>query len=117
MATDNPRGGSDPVRLKFRSHHANFLRGALETCKEGVEGDLAGDPPHPHRQRAEREAAAYARLLEALDAGSIVPDPDVIAAVTALAEQTDASNDYEQVTLEHRAYCSLLMQLTERSGR
>lgn len=117
MATANPTGGVDAVRLKLRSHHANFLRGALETCKAGAEADLASDPPPPHRQRAEREAAAYVRLLAALDTGSIAPDPDVIAAITALAEQTDASNDYEQVTLEHRAYCSLLMQITEGSGR
>jgi hypothetical protein len=117
MATDNPTGGSDAVRLKLRSHHANFLRGALETCKEGVEGDLANDPPHPDRRRAERQAVVYARLLAALDTGSIVPDPDVIAVVTALAEQTDASNDYEQVTLEHRAYCSLLTQLDEERAQ
>ena len=117
MATPNPTGGGAAVVFKLPSHHVNFLRGALEMCKEGAEGDLASDGPHPHRERAEREAAAYGRLLTALDRGVIVPDEDMIAVVSTLAEQTDASNDYEQVLLEHRSLCGLLGLLEEGSGQ
>ena len=116
MATDNPTGSGSAVPLKLPAHHVNFLRGALDACREGVEGDLASFGPHPHRERVRREADAYGRLLKALESRAIVPDDDVVGVVAKLAEQTDASNDYEQVVLEHRALCGLLGLLEEGRG-
>jgi hypothetical protein len=116
MADTDPTGTGPAVALTMQSHHVSFLRGVLETCKRGVEGDLSSFGPYPNRDRAEREAAAYGRLFESLDSLAIVPDDDVVGVVARLAEQTDAANDFEQVTLEHRALCGLLGQLEEGRG-
>ena len=117
MATDNPTGRGSAVALTIPTHHAGFLRDILDACREGAEGDLAqAGERHPHRERVRREADAYGRLLKALESRAIVPDDDVVGVVAKLAEQTDASNDYEQVVLEHRALCGLLGLLEEGRG-
>ena len=117
MADTDPTGRGSAVALTIPTHHASFLRGALDACREGAEGDLAqAGERHPHRERVRREADAYGRLLKALESRVIVPNPDVIRVLVELAEQTDAGNDYEQVVLEHRALCGLLGQLEEGRG-
>lgn len=113
MANENPTGNGSPVALVIPGHHVDFLRNALSACKEGIDGDLESLDRHPQRPRAERETAAYGRLLNALETSTIMPDEDVIRVLTELAEQTDASNDYQQVILEHRALCGMLAQMEE----
>jgi len=113
MADSNPTGPGATVALTMQSHHVSFLKGVLETCKRGVEGDLASAGSHPNRERAEREAAAYGHLLRSLDSRAIVPDVNVIEVVERLAESVDTENDYDRAVREHRALCGLLGQLQE----
>jgi len=117
MATDNPTGDGDAVRLKLHEHHEDFLREALSSFKKGIERDLARNEVRPNRERLEQTVGAYERLLDGLMTGSVVPDPEVIQVATNLAEVTDTANAYQQAMLEHRACCALLGQLEEGSGR
>lgn len=117
MATDNPTAGDDPVRLSLYEHHEDFLRATLGAFKGGIERDLERDVVRPNRERLEQDIAAYERLLEGIAVGEVLPDEEVLQVAANLAESIDNANDYQQVMLEHRACCTLLMQLTEGAKR
>jgi len=57
------------------------------------------------------EDTAYATLLVALDRHWIVPDAELRAALSRLAESVDHDNEYARVVAEHDALHDLLAQL------
>jgi hypothetical protein len=118
MTDSDPMGRDHSVALSIPADHAVFLRETFDACLDGLYGDLAmagaelRDPA-----RAWSEARSFEKLRAGLDAGEVVPDDDVIRVVVTLAEQADLSNNFEQVVLEHRAFCGLLSQLTAGGDR
>jgi hypothetical protein len=113
MSNPDPTGRGYAVALSIPADHVVFLRQTFDACLDGLYGDLAmagaelRDPA-----RTWSEARAFERLRAGLDAGEIAPDDDVIRVVVTLAKQADVSSDFEQVVLEHRAFCGLLSRLT-----
>lgn len=64
----------------------------------------------------EREEAAYARLLAALNELVIVPDRDVLDVLADLAQVIDTGNEYSRVVEEHEALHGLLARLNGTEG-
>lgn len=118
MADPHSRAGGDRlVDLRLDLYHWNFLKDAVGACLMGLRHDLARKEPHPNRERAEHEEAAYERLLDGVRNKRIAPDAEVIEVASALADSVDTGNEYAQAAFEHRAFCSLLAQLTEGASR
>jgi hypothetical protein len=113
MATDNPTGGGCAVALKIPASNLPFLRRVLVAARAGLRDDLDrfGDELEQPRSALLLEDAAYATLLVALDRLWIVPDDEVRAALSRLAESVDHDNDYARVLAEHDALHALLAQL------
>ena len=77
MADQNPTGRGVAVALNIPADHVGFLRSIFEKARDGVKDELEEFPDQLDPKRLEREEAAYARLLAALDELVIVPDRDV----------------------------------------
>ena len=94
MADSNPTGGGDAVVLTISSKDLRFLRFIFEVAQGGIREELA-ENPHQLKDpsRLDRELAAYEKLLEALDSGSLVPDRDVIDVLRDLAEAIAGQGD------------------------
>jgi hypothetical protein len=107
MADENPTGRGSAVALSISADQARFLRSTFEKAQAGQL-----DP-----KRLEREEAAYARLLAALNELVIVPDRDVRDLVADLAGIVDQANEYSRVVGEHEALHGLLAQLGGGEGR
>lgn len=117
MADENPMGRGAAVALDLPAEQVRFLRGTFESAREGVRDELRhhpGELKDPAHLR--REEAAYGRLLTALDECVIVPDGDVCAVVSALAEVIDQGNEYSRVVFEHDAFHGLRAALGEPQG-
>jgi hypothetical protein len=113
MADSNPTGDGTPMPVRVSDRQREFLHGLLTSCLGGAESDLAIPEQLVDPDRTRREADAYRRVLAALRTGSIVPDTNVVQVLERLQVETDDTNGYEQILLEHRALCALLGQLAE----
>jgi hypothetical protein len=111
MADENPTGRGSAVALSISADQARFLRSIFEKARAGVKDELEEFPDQLDPKRLEREEAAYARLLAALNEMVIVPDRDVRDLVADLAEIVDQANEYSRVVDEHEALHGLLAQL------
>jgi uncharacterized protein YdcH (DUF465 family) len=118
MADQNPTGSGATVALNLPADHVRFLRSTFEKARAGVKDELEEFPDQLDPKRLEREEAAYARLLEALNELAIVPDRDVRDLVADLARIVDRANEYSRIVEEHEALHGLLARLdgTEREG-
>lgn len=56
-------------------------------------------------------------MLDGLDLGRIVPDPEIREALRRLTEAVDRDNEYERICFEHQALADLLGQLEGRQSR
>ncbi len=117
MADENPTGRGSAVALSISADQARFLRSTFEKARAGVKDELEEFPDQLDPKRLEREEAAYARLLAALNELVIVPDRDVRDLVADLAEIVDQANEYSRVVEEHDALHGLLAQLGGGEGR
>jgi len=118
MADQNPTGRGYAVALNLPADQVAFVRGIFEKARDGVRDELRDYPKQledPNYVR--REAAAYDRLLNALDELVIVPDGDVLAILADLATIIDQGNEYSRVVCEHEALHGLLDQITGRDAR
>jgi hypothetical protein len=111
MADENPTGRGSAVALSISADQARFLRSTFEKARAGVKDELEEFPDQLDPMRLEREEAAYARLLAALNKLVIVPDRDVRDLVADLAGIVDRANEYSRVVEEHEALRGLLAQL------
>jgi hypothetical protein len=111
MADENPTGHGAAVALNIPADQVRFLRSTFEKARAGVKDELEEFPDQLDPRRLEREEAAYARLLAALDQLVIVPDRDVRDLLADLAGIVDRSNEYSRVVQEHDALHGLLAQL------
>jgi hypothetical protein len=117
MADENPTGHGSAVALSISADQARFLRSTFEKARAGVKDELEEFPDQLDPKRLEREEAAYARLLAALNELVIVPDRDVRDLVADLAGIVDQANEYSRVVEEHDALHGLLAQLGGGEGR
>jgi hypothetical protein len=111
MADQNPTGSGAAVALELPADHVRFLRGTFEKARAGVKDELEEFSDQLDPKRLEREEAAYARLLAALDELVIVPDADVRVVVQDLAVIIDEGNEYSRVVTEHEALHGFLARL------
>jgi hypothetical protein len=63
--------------------------------------------------RASGEGAIFDTLLDGLDRGSFPDDEKLRKYVAGLKESTDKENEYERVSLEHRALGELVDALSK----
>lgn len=117
MADENPTGRGSAVALSISADQARFLRSTFEKARAGVKDELEEFPDQLDPKRLEREEAAYARLIAALDELVIVPDRDVRDLLSDLAGIVDQANEYGRVVEEHDALHDLLVQLGGGEGR
>ena len=117
MADENPTGRGSAVALSISADQARFLRSTFEKARAGVKDELEEFPDQLDPKRLEREKAAYARLLTALNELVIVPDRDVRDLVADLTGIVDQANEYGRVVEEHDALHGLLAQLGGGEGR
>jgi hypothetical protein len=113
MSCANPTGGGCAVALEIPPGNLPFLYRVLNAARIGLREDLErfGDDLQQPRSALLLEDAAYATLLVALDRRWIVPDDEVRAALSRLAESVDHDNEYGRVLAEHDALRGLLAQL------
>jgi len=112
MSCTNPTGDGDAVALTIPAAHRKFLHDLFEIARNGIREELAQYPKQLREpRRLYREEAVYAKLLAALDSGSIVPDRDVRDVLSDLAQIYDRENEYKRVVSEHKALHDLLGQL------
>lgn len=118
MANSNPTGGGHAIALEIAAGNLPFLRRVFTAARAGLRDDLDrfGDELQQPRSKLLLEDAAYATLIVALDRRWIVPDDELRAALSRLAESVDHHNDYARVTTEHDALHGLLRQLEGRAG-
>ena len=75
-------------------------------------GDLKRREKLPDTEKAKREAAAFGRLLVALDVGTIsLPDEEAREAVEAMDLSIEGDANYARVIVEHDALFGLLSLL------
>jgi hypothetical protein len=86
-------------------------------AQEDSREELA-ENPHQLKDagRLDRELAAYAKLLEALNSRSLVPDRDVVDVLRDLAEVNDRENEYASAVEQHEALYGLLGQIDGSKG-
>jgi hypothetical protein len=109
MSCSQPTGDRAAVPLELPGSQAKILRNTLRTCLVGAWGDLKTPELMPNPERARREASAYARLLAALDGGSItLPDEEAREAIEQIALAFEKHVDYRRLVAEHDALFGLL---------
>jgi hypothetical protein len=117
MAERDPMADQMPVLLELPRRDRKFLEEVLTMARDGVRDELC---EHGERlrepRRLRREAAAYERLLEAVEAQRVHPDPELRAVLDELAGIVDEGNEYARVVAEHRAMRGLLASLERREG-
>jgi DNA-binding XRE family transcriptional regulator len=117
MAETNPTGDGRPVALKIPPDHLPFLGKTFGMALGGIRDELTEYPDELREPaRLHREEAAYERLVEALDAGEIVPDRDLFEVLADLAETIDGANEYGRVVAEHAALLGVRDQVGLRRG-
>ena len=109
MSCSQPTGDGKAAPLDLPDSQAKILRDTLGICLGGVRGDLKVPESMPNPERARREADAYARLLAALDQGSItLPDQEAREAVEEIVRSFEKDEDYLRLVAEHDALSRLL---------
>jgi hypothetical protein len=114
MANRKPTVGTRAVSIDISPEHQTIIRESIEVWRDGVREDLenADRRPMSDPDGARRLAAAYERVLEALDAGRLwLPDQE---AREALEEAKDAhlANAPKVIALNnaHRALLAVFDQ-------
>ena len=113
MADSHPTGRV-AVPLRTPERHRDFLLDTLSTCRRGLADDLAEPDQLADLESKWLEAETYDRLIAAIKAGSVIPDPGLQRVVEALLDATDTANEYGRVVAEHAAHVGLLDQLERR---
>ena len=106
-----------PVQLDVPRRDRRFLEEVLTMARDGVRDELRehGEQVREPR-RLRREAAAYERLLGAVEDRRAIPDPELCAVLEELAEIVDEGNEYGRVVAEHKAMRGLLASLNRRES-
>jgi hypothetical protein len=100
------------VPLRLPAAQAAILRDELAGWIAGIEEDLADPRCLPDREAATGEAAAFRRILAALDAAEIaLPDEEARAAMARAAKGYDEAAGYERALAVHDAHHALLAVL------
>lgn len=109
MSCNHPTHGRRVVRLGIPAAQTAILRDELAGWIAGIEEDLADPRGLPDGEAATGGAAAFRRLLAALDAGEItLPDEEARAAMAKAAEGYDEAAGYGRVLAVHDAHHALL---------
>ncbi len=117
MADANPTGDPRVVPVHLAEDQQEILRDELLGWLAGIEEDLADAGPVADPGALLREAAAFRRLLAALDSGRIeLPDEEARAVLARAAEGHDETIDYQKVTAVHDAHHALLALLGGGEG-
>ena len=113
MAKENPTGDGCAVSLSLPARNEAFLRRVITAARDGLRDELQqfGEQLQEPRTKLLLEDAAYAALLDALGRGRVVPDDELRAVLTQLADSVDRENEYGRVVTEHQAFRDLLAQL------
>ena len=113
MAETNPTGDGCAVTLSIPVGNKAFLRRVISAAQVGLRDDLKshGDQLRRPRTKLLLEDAVYVTLLAALSQGRVVPDDELRAVLTQLADSVDRENEYGRVVTEHQAFHDLLAQL------
>jgi hypothetical protein len=109
-----------PATLRVEPRHGPFLREFFEIYRGGRLDDLAQpygtDAATLARIRAVADTCG--RIIEGIDRGEIVADPETRAVLFDVAAANDAGdNDYERVVAEHEAFEHLLRQIRRYEAR
>jgi len=117
MSVQNLKGPCACVDLSIAAYHADFLRETFEDARAGICAELREYPDRvSDPERLRREAAAYSRLLAALEERAIMPDAATREVVADLARAIDRGNEHARVVAEHEALHGLLEQLSGSSA-
>jgi hypothetical protein len=112
MADQNPTAGPRVVPVDLPPVQVEILRRELIGWLAGIELDFEHPEPLEDPEASVREAAAFRRLLTALDRSEIeVPDEDAREALGRAAEGYDEASGYERVCAVHDAHHALLAVL------
>lgn len=112
MADQNPTRGRHPVPIDLPDQHAAILRRDLADWSADLRADLREPDRLRNPDRARAEAAAYERLLAAVQSGELpVPDAEALRVLRAAAEAHDRETEYERIAVEHDAMYGLLAAL------
>ncbi len=112
MADQNPTAGPRVVPVDLPPAQTEILRNELLGWLAGIDLHLAHPEPLEEPEATVREAAAFRRLLTALDRSRIeVPDESAREALCWAAEGYDEANGYEDVCAVHDAHHALLALL------
>jgi hypothetical protein len=117
MAEIDLKSDRAPVQLDMSRRDRKFLKEVLTMARDGVREELC---EHGERlrepRRLRREAAAYERLLGAVEERRVIPDPELCAVLDELAAIVDESNEYARVVAEHKAMRGMAASLDRRGG-
>jgi hypothetical protein len=112
MAAQNPTAGPRVVPVDLPPAQAEILRSELLGCLDGIDLDLGHPEPLEDPEAMVREAAAFRRLLTALDRSRIeLPDEDARDALGKAAGGYDEASGYLRVCAVHDAHHALLSLL------
>lgn len=114
MADQNPTAGPRVVPVDLPDPQTEILRDELLSWLAGIEHDLTRFPHRlKDRSATVRDAEAFRRLLDALDAHQIaVPDEDASSALAAAADGYDDASGYTRIAAIHDAHHALLSLLS-----
>ena len=118
MADQNPTGDGCAVARQIPAGSLPFLRRVITAAQEGLRDDLDrfGEELEQPRSKLLLEDAAYTVLLTALDRGWVIPDDELRAVVSRLAESVDHDNEYPRAVAEHDALHGLLASLESEAA-
>lgn len=112
MAESNPTGDSRLVPLDLPDGQKKILRERLADWLAGIRSDLEMPERVTDIDGARAEAAAFERLLAALDRGGLeVPDEAARSALRAAVAAYDEASGYTEATANHEAMEALLDRL------
>ncbi len=112
MAETNPTGDPRVVPIDLPPAQTEILRSELLGWLAGLELDFAHPEPLDDPEVAVHEAAAFRRLLIAVERSVIeLPDVDAREALAKAAEGYDETSGYERVCAVHDAHRALLCLL------
>lgn len=112
MAETNPTDDSRLVPLDLPDAQKKILRERLADWLAGIRSDLETPERVTDVDGGRMEAAAFERLLAALDRGSLeVPDDEARAALSAAAASYDEASGYTEAVANHDATQALLDRL------
>jgi hypothetical protein len=117
MADQNPTDAERVVPLDLPDEHTTLLRGHLDSCLEGLRGDLETPELLRDPDKDRRTADAYERLMAGLEQGEmVIPDEAAREAMEGIAVGFEQGTNYAALVTEHDAIYGLLARLEGRAG-